>query len=79
MAPHITVWIVARGLNIGLHTRLYFSDEASANAEDPVLARIDPRDRVTTLIASRGEQAGLPCYTFDIRLQGPDETVFLDV
>ncbi len=79
MAPHITVWIVARGINIGLHTRLYFSDEADANAEDPVLARIDPRDRVKTLIASRGEEAGLPCYSFDIRLQGPDETVFLDV
>ena len=27
MAPHITVWIVARGINIGLHTRMYFADE----------------------------------------------------
>ena len=25
MAPHITVWIVARGINIGLHTRMYFA------------------------------------------------------
>ncbi len=24
MAPHITFWIVARGINIGLHTRMYF-------------------------------------------------------
>lgn len=79
MAPHITVWIVARGINIGLHTRLYFGDEAAANAEDPVLARIDPRERVKTLVASRGEEAGLACYTFDIHLQGPQETVFLDV
>ena len=38
MAPHITFWIVARGINIGLHTRMYFADEAEANAEDPLLA-----------------------------------------
>jgi protocatechuate 3,4-dioxygenase alpha subunit len=78
MAPHVTVWIVARGINIGLHTRMYFTDEAAANAADPVLARIaDPRRRAT-LLAARGEQDGLPCYRFDIHLQGPDETVFLD-
>ena len=51
MAPHITVWIVARGINIGLHTRMYFGDEEKANAEDPVLARIEHRVRVPTLIA----------------------------
>lgn len=79
MAPHITVWIVARGVNIGLHTRLYFGDEAQANAEDPVLQRIDPTERVKTLIAPRSEEAGLACYTFDVHLQGVDETVFLDV
>ena len=45
MAPHITLWIVARGINIGLHTRMYFGDEAKANAEDPILARIEHRDR----------------------------------
>src|SRR5690606_6757691 len=35
MAPHITFWIVARGINLGLHTRMYFSDEEQANAQDP--------------------------------------------
>ena len=35
MAPHINFWIVARGINIGLSTRMYFSDEAAANAADP--------------------------------------------
>lgn len=79
MAPHITVWIVARGINIGLQTRLYFGDEAAANAEDPVLARIDPPARVATLMAARGAAEGLPAYTFDIRLQGADETVFFDI
>lgn len=74
MAPHVTVWIVARGINIGLHTRLYFADEEAANAEDPILARIEHRSRVPTLLATR-VGAG---YLFDIRLQGDRETVFFD-
>jgi protocatechuate 3,4-dioxygenase alpha subunit len=79
MAPHITVWIVARGINIGLHTRLYFGDEEKANAEDPVLARLEHRERIATLIAPRSDERGLPCYTFDIHLQGATETVFFDI
>lgn len=79
MAPHITFWIVARGINIGLHTRMYFGDEETANAECPVLARIEHRARVPTLIASRSEENGIPTYTFDIRLQGEEETVFFDI
>jgi protocatechuate 3,4-dioxygenase alpha subunit len=79
MAPHVTLLIFARGINIGLHTRLYFDDEAEANAADFVLNRImDPRRR-RTLIATKSEPAGRPTYTLDIRLQGEDETVFLDV
>ncbi|MBM6583622.1 protocatechuate 3,4-dioxygenase subunit alpha [Microvirga sp. BT689] len=79
MAPHITFWIVARGINIGLHTRLYFSDEEAANAECPVLARIEHKHRVQTLVATRGQENGLPTYTFDIHLQGEKETVFFDI
>jgi protocatechuate 3,4-dioxygenase alpha subunit len=79
MAPHITFWIVARGINIGLHTRMYFSDEEAANAECPVLARIEHKVRVPTLIASRGVENGLTTYTFDIHLQGEKETVFFDI
>ncbi|OED01474.1 MULTISPECIES: protocatechuate 3,4-dioxygenase subunit alpha [unclassified Rhizobium] len=75
MAPHITVWIVARGINIGLHTRMYFPEEAAANAEDPLLARIEHRDRLATLIAAKEGSV----YTFDIHLQGDKETVFLDI
>lgn len=74
-APHLTFWIVARGINIGLHTRMYFSDEEEANAQDPMLARIEHRHRVRTLI---GQRAG-DVVTFDIRLQGADETVFFDI
>jgi protocatechuate 3,4-dioxygenase alpha subunit len=77
-APHISVWIVARGINIGLHTRVYFEDEA-ANEEDPLLLRIPEPHRRRTLIARRSERDGLPVFRFDIRLQGDDETVFLDM
>ena len=75
MAPHITLWIVARGINIGLSTRIYFSDEEAANAECPVLARIEHKGRIPTLLA---QKTGPGAYRFDIRLQGPDETVFFD-
>lgn len=75
MAPHVTLWIVARGINIGLHTRLYFSDEPEANAEDPLLLRIEHRQRVETMVAQRDGSV----YTLDIHLQGPKETVFLDI
>lgn len=79
MAPHITFWIVARGINIGLHTRLYFGDEEAANAADPILARIEHRVRVPTLIAAHSASDGMPTYTFDICLQGENETVFFDI
>lgn len=77
MAPHVSLWIVARGINTGLQTRLYFDDEAEANATDWVLNKImDPRRR-QTLIARRAE--GAPRYSLDIRLQGDNETVFFDL
>ncbi|MEL7139409.1 MAG: protocatechuate 3,4-dioxygenase subunit alpha [Pseudomonadota bacterium] len=76
MAPHLTIWLVARGISMGLHTRLYFADEQAANATDPVLARVPP-ERRETLIAARPDAAAL--YRFDIRLQGEDETVFFDI
>lgn len=79
MAPHITFWIVARGINIGLHTRMYFGDEAAANGACPVLARIEHAVRRDTLIAPRGSGMGPATYRFDIHLQGDDETVFFDV
>jgi len=82
MAPHINAWIVARGINIGLNTRIYFSDEADANASDAVLNLIEWEQRRTTLVAERqGKNAkdGSAVYRFDIRLQGENETVFFDV
>jgi protocatechuate 3,4-dioxygenase, alpha subunit len=79
MAPHLNLWIVARGINIGLNTRMYFEDEAEANAKDPVLNLIEWENRRATLIARRTERDGKIVYRFDINLQGEDETVFFDV
>jgi protocatechuate 3,4-dioxygenase, alpha subunit len=79
MAPHVNFWIVARGINIGLHTRMYFSDEQAANAKDPVLNLIEWEVRRKTLVARREERDGKVIYRFDIVLQGPDETVFFDL
>ena len=53
MAPHVNFWIVARGINIGLSTRMYFADEAEANAADPVLSMIEQDVRRGTLISQR--------------------------
>ncbi|WP_412551233.1 protocatechuate 3,4-dioxygenase subunit alpha [Shimia sp. MIT910701] len=79
MAPHISLWIVARGINVGLNTRLYFDDEAEANATDPVLNVIEWENRRATLIAKREMRDGSPVYRFDITLQGDNETVFFDI
>ena len=78
-APHLNLWIVARGINIGLSTRMYFADEAEANAKDPVLTLIEWENRRGTLIAARDDSGAVPVYRFDIRLQGDRETVFFDV
>ncbi|WP_417723545.1 protocatechuate 3,4-dioxygenase subunit alpha [Salipiger sp.] len=78
-APHINLWLVARGINIGLNTRMYFSDEAEANAADPVLSGIEWENRRATLIAQRDQTADGAVYRFDIRLQGDGETVFFDI
>ncbi|STW22507.1 protocatechuate 3,4-dioxygenase subunit alpha [Klebsiella variicola] len=76
MAPHVNLWVVARGINIGLNTRMYFADEHEANASDPVLNLIEWEVRRKTLIAEREVRGSEVVYRFDIYLQGENETVF---
>ncbi|MGE5539416.1 MAG: protocatechuate 3,4-dioxygenase subunit alpha [Gemmatimonas sp.] len=76
-APHIGVIVMARGMPNHAYTRIYFADEAQANAEDAVLASIEVARR-STLIAPRSDANGIALYRFDIRLHGDDETVFFD-
>lgn len=74
-APHLDVTVLARGLLNRLITRIYFPDEAAANAVDPVLAEIsDERQRRTLIAEPTGNE-----LRFDIRLQGEGETVFFEV
>ena len=74
-APHIHFWIAARGINLGLHTRMYFSDEPEANKSDPVLSRIEHKSRIATLMA---EVEDGTCR-FNVHLQGSLETIFFDI
>jgi len=77
-APHINVIVFMRGLLSHLYTRIYFADEAAANAKDPILQSV-PAERRDTLIAQRDESGVVPVYRFDIHMQGDKETVFFDV
>ena len=74
-APHLDVSVFARGLLHRLVTRIYFPDEAAANAADPVLASLPADERA--LLTARAESDG--SLRFDIRLQGEPETPFFTV
>jgi protocatechuate 3,4-dioxygenase, alpha subunit len=74
-APHLNLSVFARGLLNRLVTRVYFPDEAGANAADPLLASIaDPAVRARLVAVADGD--GL---RFDIHLQGTLETPFLAI
>jgi protocatechuate 3,4-dioxygenase alpha subunit len=73
-APHIAVSVFARGMLNRVVTRIYFADEARANASDPVLARV-PAERRSTLLAQPTDDG----YVIDLRIQGEGETVFFSV
>ncbi|WP_256354282.1 MULTISPECIES: protocatechuate 3,4-dioxygenase subunit alpha [unclassified Variovorax] len=77
-APHVNAIITMRGMLLHAFTRIYFSDEAEANAKDAVLQSV-PAQRRETLVAQRHEQGGAVVYRFDIHMQGAKETVFFDV
>jgi protocatechuate 3,4-dioxygenase alpha subunit len=68
-APHIAVTVFARGLLHRVVTRVYFPEDSHDG--DPVLSTLGERER-ETLVAARDDDG----YRFDVRLQGPDETVF---
>jgi protocatechuate 3,4-dioxygenase, alpha subunit len=78
VATLINIIITMRGLLSHLYTRLYFSDETKANAQDAVLKSV-PKERRKTLIAEKKIVNGQTVYEFNIYLQGDLETVFFDV
>lgn len=73
-APHIAMSVFARGMLRRVVTRVYFDDEGPSNAADPLLSSVEA-SRAATLVAVSDDEG----YRFDVRLQGADETVFLDV
>jgi protocatechuate 3,4-dioxygenase, alpha subunit len=77
-APHVNVIVFMRGMLSHVYTRIYFADEAEANASDPVLASVEEARR-RTLIAARETTPAGTVYRLDLHMQGPDETVFFDV
>lgn len=77
-APFISVIVHMRGLLNQCFTRIYFDDEAKANAKDAVLKSV-PKARRSTLIATKLKLSSGTVYRFDIRMQGDQETVFFDL
>ena len=74
-APHIAVNVFMRGLLKHLVTRIYFPDEPS-NDEDAILTSVTATRR-DTLIA-RPIAGNRQTLTWNILLQGEQETVFFD-
>lgn len=77
LAPHIHVILFMRGSLLGLHTRIYFSDEEVANQNDELLNAV-PAERRPSLIAQKKETDGTITYLFNIYMQGANETVFFE-
>ena len=67
-AAFVSLLILARGINVGLHTRAYLQPAP----DDALLATLG--ERAATLAATP-QHSG---WRFDIRLQGEAETVFLE-
>jgi protocatechuate 3,4-dioxygenase alpha subunit len=73
-APHLVVLVFARGLLKPVLTRMYFPDEAEANAADAVLAGLAPEDAATMVAEADGDR-----LRFDVRLQGERQTAFFEL
>ena len=72
-APHVTMLCFARGLLKPVLTRVYFPDEAEANAADRILRAVTDESERATLIT---EPSAPGAYRFDVKLQGDEQTVF---
>ena len=71
-APNRAVCLFARGLLRALFTRIYLTDPGAGG--DALLDGLPPARRATLLAVAERERV----HGFDIRLQGREETVFLE-
>lgn len=74
-APHLAISLFARGLLKALITRMYFPDEP-LNETDPLLALIEDPATRQSLIARK---VSADTWHLDIRLQGANETLFMEI
>jgi protocatechuate 3,4-dioxygenase, alpha subunit len=74
-APHIVVSLFMRGLLTRLITRIYFFGDPH-NEKDYVLNLIEPARRNTLIAKPAAEDKGV--LTWNVNLQGENETVFFD-
>ncbi len=72
-APHFDLIVFVHPVMDRLRTRMYFPDEAAANAKDPLLQLVPEADRAGLI--AKATPDGL---TFDIVLQGPHQTTFFE-
>jgi len=71
-APHLDLVAFIHPTLYRLRTRVYFPDEAAANAADPVLKLVPAEMRDTLIAIQDGKD-----FRFDIHLDEPHQTVFL--
>lgn len=72
-APFFAVTVFARGLLHRLFTRAYLPGDDEALSSDPLLSKVAP-ERRSALLCRRDPDGAL---RYDIHLQGPEESVFL--
>lgn len=72
--PYLSVCVFARGLLHHLFTRAYLSLPGADLAADRLLAGLGEARRKTLIAVAESDRV----FRFDVRLQGEEETVFLD-
>jgi protocatechuate 3,4-dioxygenase alpha subunit len=71
---HLAVRVLGRGIQTQYLTRLYYADDPDA-ASDPVLKLVPERRRHTLL----AQPTAVGEYSFNVVVQGENETVFFDI
>lgn len=73
-SPHIIFWIVARGMNRPLITKMYFHPQELK--KDEIYEKLEDKDRISTLLPKTHNGNN---YEFNIHIQGKKETIFFEI
>ena len=79
-APHLNIIVMGIGLMRNAETTLFFPENESANAADPVLSVLPEDLRPLLVLRDLGQTDGVQTYGFDVLLRGPrgQETPFFE-